>query len=324
MPEGCVNTNGADGVGTKVIIMDAAGMHFDSPRDLLAMGAMDITRYGGLPLVFSNVLDTSTLGEVGSGTFEAAQNLMLGLRHICLAEGYVLFTGETAELPSCVSSENADATLKYNWAGFVVGVYHPDKMIMGETLRPGQVVIALRDDFRSNGFSSVRKALAKEYGPSWYLNHKALSDIRDAATPSVLYDRMLNKAHGWFNPPLFKPKFKMHLIVHLSGGAFKEKLAKDVLQPLGLAADLTDLFTPPPIMEKCAVWRGMTHEERYRSWNGGQGALVVVDPQDVDPFITFANSRGIEAKAAGEIVGGGKDYNVAIMSRFEKGEMVYF
>ena len=74
---------------------------------------------------------------------------------------------------------------------------------------------------------------------------------------------------------------KVHAIIHLSGGAIKEKFAKDILFPKGLSARLDNLWEPPKIMRQCALWRNLSDEEFYETWNGGQGMLIVVDEKDV-------------------------------------------
>ncbi|MDP3043204.1 MAG: hypothetical protein Q8N21_02265 [bacterium] len=323
LPAGCVVTGGMDGIGTKVVVIVAAGNLITTASNVIAMTAMDITRWGGLPLLFMNTFDARSLGKIDSETFRLCQEVMEGLKNIALNHRYVLFTGETAELGKCVGSDNPRAKLMFNWCGAMLGVYHPKKMILGETVKPGQVIIALRDDFRSNGYSSVRKALAIKYGKKWWNNPEAYEDILACASPSVLYDRMLNAAHGWFLNDPFKPPFKMHLIVHLSGGAFESKLGNDMLKPLKLSADLTDLFAPPPIMRKCAEWRGMDSEGCYRTWNGGQGALVVVDKPAAKAFVKFFRHFGMEAQIAGKITEK-KEYTVSIKSKFGDGETLFY
>ena len=321
LPPGCIMTGGMDGIGTKVVIITATGKPRLSASNIIAMTAMDITRYGGLPLLFMNTLDVSSIGEVNSDTFAMFQQLMVGLQGIALEHRYVLYNGETAELGKCVGSENENAKMKYNWTGAMLGVYHPDRIILGNTLKTGQKVIVLRDDFRSNGISSVRKSLAMRYGQSWWDNPEAYGDILAAASPSAQYDRFLNRVHGWFDfqtsGQAWEPLIRMHLICHLSGGAFKSKLGEDLLAPQGLSVALDDLFDPPEIMKKCAEWRGMSDEECYTTWNGGQGALVVVDSSDADKFVQAAAYANIEAKVAGEIIEK-HDFNVGIKSKFGK------
>jgi len=316
LPEGCIETGAVDGIGTKVAVIVASGRVRSSASNVIAMTAMDITRWGGLPLLFMNILDVHSLGEFESGLYRSYEDIMVGLRRICDVHKFVSFTGETAEIGLCVGSEISDSDIKFNWGGVMMGVYHPDKMILGSTLAPGQIIMALQDLFRSNGFSSVRRAFFMKYGPQWWLNPDAMEDIIDAAEGSAQYDRFFNTLHGWFNAPSFKPLVQMHLIVHLSGGAFKSKLAEDILQKSGLSAEITDLFSPLPIMKKCAEWRRMSHEECYETWNGGQGVIAVIDPQDEEFFIGMAEKFGINAKRAGKITKK-KKYNVRIRSMFD-------
>ncbi|EKE15543.1 MAG: Phosphoribosylformylglycinamidine cyclo-ligase [uncultured bacterium] len=315
LPAGCLETAAMDGIGTKVVIIIASGKVMTSASNVIAMTAMDITRWGGLPLLFINIFDARTIGEIGSETFSLCKEVMDGLKAIAHEHKYVLFTGETAELGLCVGSENPNAKLMFNWGGAMLGVYHPDKMILGDTLAPGQVIIALRDDFRSNGISSVRKALAIKYGPKWWDNPEALEDIIACASPSAQYDRLLNTAHGWFNENPLQSLIKMHLVVHLSGGAFESKLGEDILKPLNLSAELDDLFEPPEIMKKCAQWREMSPRECYKTWNGGQGAIVVVDENEVESFLTLAKDFNVETKRVGRITER-KEYTVLIKSKF--------
>jgi phosphoribosylaminoimidazole (AIR) synthetase len=324
LPDGCLTTGAADGIGTKSVIIDAAGNYETAAGNLIAMTAMDITRYGGLPLVFFNILDAKTLGEKNSSTLNAFKKMMVGLASIANEQGYVVLNGETAELGACVGSENAQALTQFNWGGVMLGAYHPNKMILGNTLAPGQIIIALKDNFRSNGISSARKALAIKYGSEWWNNPEAKDDIVQAGAPAKLYDKFLNYLHGWHNPENnFSPIIQMHLIVHLSGGAFESKLGRDMLKPLNLSADLFNLFEPSVIMKSCALWRGMSPTECYKTWNGGQGAIVAVDENNANQFIKIAGEYGIDAQAAG-VITVKKEYTVAIKSQFGDGGMIYY
>ena len=326
LPEGYALTMVVDGVGTKVVPIVASGKLETAASNVIAMTAMDITRYGGLPLVFMNIFDVRGLGELDSETYQMCKDAMLGLQSVAKKNNYVLLGGETAELGVCVGSDDPNAKLMFNWGGMMLGVYHPRKMIYGDTLRPGQTIIALRDDFRSNGISSVRKAFKIRYGDDWFNNPDAMADIIAASTASAQYDRLLNYAHGWVtdkNEAMIDPLIPMHLIVHLSGGAFESKLGSDMLRPQGLSAELDDLFAPPEIMLRCAQWRGLSDEECYRTWNGGQGAIVVIDNHNVGNFLALADNFGLEAKVAGRITEK-RDYTVAIKSKFASGKTIYY
>jgi phosphoribosylformylglycinamidine cyclo-ligase len=320
LPEGFFIEASTDGIGTKGIIIDAAKTHADAAYDLIAMTASDITRYGGVPLVFVNALDIVSVGEDNDEARLAYKSVLDGLGKVAKDSNIVILKGETAQMGVCIGSEIADSKTKLNWTGAMIGAYHKDKMITGETIRPGQIILALKENgFRCNGISSLRKALANKFGEQWWKNPEAKKSIKLAATPSVLYDKYVTTLHGWYNSD-FKPKVKLHAVVHVSGGAIKEKLAKDILFSQGMGADIDDLWDPPKIMKECAQWRGIKDEEFYETWNGGQGMMLIVDEKDAEKCLNLAKDFGIEAKISGKVTNIPK---VKIFSKLSNKEIIY-
>ena len=323
LPDGCYTDLAPDGAGTKPVLIDAAKNYLEAAYGWVAMTCGDITRWGGLPLVLVNNLDVRTLGNTGDTVNDACRMMMASLRFVCIEQGLVMFKGETAELGACVGPDNPNANVTYLWSGVAHGVYHPDTIITGKTVKAGMVVIALKENgFRNNGISSVRKALEMKFGRNYLTSSKAASSVLQAATPAVLYDRFLARMNGWFQPN-FKPIIRAHLIAHLSGGAIRSKFADDILFRKGLSADLNDLWDPPKIMQYCADWRGISDEECYETWNGGQGALVVIEEQDVAHCIEMAATHGIQAKVAGRIESRPGTPRVTIESKFRGDTVVY-
>ena len=301
LPEGYLLESSADGLGTKGILIDAAKMHETAGYDLVAMTATDITRYGGLPLMLINILDIVSVGNDGDAVSSTYKKLLTGLGNAVRESNIVVLKGETAQMGVCIGSEIKDSPTRFNWGATITGVYHKDKMVTGDTLAPGQKVIALQEQgFRCNGISSVRKALAMQYGKEWWTNTDATEDIKAAAAPSLLYDVFINTIHGWYAKD-YKPEFVLHAIVHLSGGGIKEKFGNDLLKSHGLSATLDNLFDPALIMKKCAEWRGLGAEEFYETWNAGQGVLLVVDTEDAERCVKRAEDFGISAQICGEI-----------------------
>lgn len=302
IPKDYLVEGSADGLGTKSILIDAAGMHETAGYDLLAMTATDITRYGGLPLVLINILDLTTVGTEGDEVNTSYKKLLKGLGNAAKESNVVVLKGETAQMGVSIGSEIPNSPTRFNWGATITGVYHKDKMVTGDSLASGQKVIALKEQgFRCNGISSVRKALALRYGPVWWDNIEAKEDVKAAAAPSLLYDVFVNTLHGWYATD-FVPEVKIHAITHLSGGGIKEKFGADLLQPRGFGAVLDNLYDPAPIMERCAQWRGISAHEFYETWNGGQGMLIVVDAADADRCVLRAKDFGIEAQVCGRIV----------------------
>jgi phosphoribosylformylglycinamidine cyclo-ligase len=323
LPEGYFLEASTDGIGTKGILIDAAKTHRLAAFDIMAMTASDITRFGGLPLIFINVFDTVSVGEEGDEVNNTYKSVIRGLGEVAEIESVVLLKGETAQMTESIGSEIKDSKTKINWSGTMIGVYYKEKMITGDDLASGQVVVALKEDgFRCNGISSVRKAFRSHFGDLWWENPEAKESLKLAATPSVLYDPLINTLHGWFAKDL-KPEVPIYAVIHLSGGAIKEKFAKDMLFPRGLSAKLDDLWEPPLIMRQCAEWRGVSDEEFYEMWNGGQGMMLAIDEDKSDYVIKRARDFGISARVAGKITKESKPL-VSINSKLTKGKKIVY
>lgn len=323
LPKGYFIEASTDGIGTKGILIDAAKTHHLAAYDIIAMTASDITRYGGVPLIFLNVFDTTSIGNSGDAVRKTYKSAIEGLGKVAKQEKIVILKGETAQMGNAIGSEITDSRTKLNWSGMMLGAYHKSKMITGKSLAPGQVIIALKENgFRCNGISSIRGALRKKYGKEWWKNPKAKSSIKLAAVPSVLYDSYVNTLHGWFNKK-FKPEINIHAVVHLSGGALREKLANDILFPKKLSAELNNLWDPPTIMKEAALWREINDKEFYEVWNGGQGMLLVVNKEDAPYCIKRAKEFGIQARLAGKITRE-KTPKVTISSKLTKGEKIIY
>lgn len=300
-----------EGTGTKDILATESRGWRNVAYDLFAMTGGDVTRKGGKRVVLSNVLKVRTLGKRGSPTNDAMRELMQGLRDVANEQGVVLLGGETSQLGPIIGSENPAALAKFTWAGFMLGIYKPWSIISGDTLRAGQVIVALGENgFRDNGISLVRKALRVKFGKKWWQNPLAEGRVSAAATPSTLYDKLLEETNGWTRTP----RIPVQLIIHLTGGSFPSKLGKMIF-PKGLSAVLDDLFDPPDVVCECAEWLNLTDEEAYHFWGCGQGALVVLQRTDVERFLALAAAHGIKAKVCGKITKKDKPA-ITIFSKF--------
>ena len=325
LPPDCWFDGGNDGIGTSPVLFVAGGAYRNAASHLIAMTFGDMTRHGRLPLMlFTNQFDVESIGVAESETRIACQEIFYGLAELADRHHFVIYKGETAQMGMCVGSSMPDAHLNFNWSGTVFAAAHPDREITGASLRPGHVLVALREyGFRGCGFSSVREALARGFGSGYWESANAQVAIRAATAPAVLYDTFLTTMNGWFEQH-FQPLVRMHAIVHLSGGSLESKLAGDILFPLGLSADLTDLWPPPEIMRQCALWRGMTSTQAYRTWNGGQGMIVAVeDHVDASRLIAYAATFGIEARICG-VVQDRLPRSLRITSKFNSGLVEYF
>lgn len=322
LPAGCWLDASPDGDGTKPVLVDAASDYVNAARGFVAMTGGDITRWGGLPLILVNNLEVRSLGTNDDSTNAVFRTMMRGLKDVADEERLVLFKGETAELGACIATENKSASAAYLWSGVAIGAYDPARVITGDALKKGMVVMALREyGFRNNGISLARKALRMRYGDDYCSLPEARSAVVLAAAPAVLYDRFLTTMNGW-GQPCTAPQIPIAAIIHVTGGGIVGKFGKDILFPRGLSAELDNLWSPPEIMRYSAEWAEVSDRECYETWHGGQGVLVVVKPQYENTFKILAERCGLLARPAGKITEE-KTPMLTIRSKFRDEMLVY-
>src|SRR5271165_7505218 len=141
-----VLVSSADGVGTKLKVAFALGMHHTVGADLVNHCVNDIAVQGATPLFF---LDYLAIGQLDD---EVAQTVVSGVAEACRANGCALIGGETAQMPGFYSDG------EYDLAGFIVGAVDKDKLITGSKNEPGGVLIGFPSTgLHTNGYSLARK-----------------------------------------------------------------------------------------------------------------------------------------------------------------------
>src|SRR5450631_3709440 len=120
-----VLVSGTDGVGTKLKVAFATGVHDTIGFDLVGMCVNDVITCGARPLFFLDYFATGKL-DVAVG-----ERVIKGIALACKESGCALLGGETAELPGMY----ADG--EYDLAGFSVGVVAKKKIVDGSRVVAG-------------------------------------------------------------------------------------------------------------------------------------------------------------------------------------------
>ncbi|MDB5828953.1 MAG: phosphoribosylaminoimidazole synthetase [Variovorax sp.] len=272
-----VLVSGTDGVGTKLKLAFEWQMHDTVGIDLVAMSVNDVLVQGAEPLFF---LDYFACGKLDVDTAAAVVG---GIALGCELSGCALIGGETAEMPGMYPSG------EYDLAGFAVGVVEKSKILTGQSVKPGDVVLGLASSgVHSNGFSLVRKVIerAEQAGGGGLPATLDGQPFRQAVMqPTRLYVKPVLAALA---------AHPIKALAHITGGGLLENIPR--VLPEGTAAHLkkgswpkTELFA---WLQKVA---GIDDIEMNRTFNNGIGMVVVLDAAE-------AAACGATLRAAGETV----------------------
>jgi len=249
-----VLVSGTDGVGTKLKLAFEWHMHDTVGIDLVAMSVNDVLVQGAEPLFF---LDYFACGKLDVDTAAAVVG---GIAKGCELSGCALIGGETAEMPGMYPAG------EYDLAGFAVGVVEKSKILTGQQVQVGDVVLGLASSgVHSNGFSLVRKCIerAGAHTPAT-LDGQAFRQA--IMQPTRLYVKNVLAALA---------QHPIKALAHITGGGLLENIPR--VLPDGLAAHLqagswpqTELFA---WLQNTA---GIDDTEMNRTFNNGIGMVVVI------------------------------------------------
>lgn len=293
-PENIKLSLSSDGIGTKVEIAERMQDHSTMGFDLVAMVADDAVVRGGVPISLATVLDVNSLSK-DKNAFVYLNQLAEGYANAANVAGITISNGELAELPGRISGYG---DFNYNWGSTLLWASNEDKLIDGSKIKVGASVVLLREKgFRSNGISLLRKVMTTNFGEEWHTQKIEQIELgKEALIPSTIYCKCVVEMIGDLNE---KAKCNVQAVSHITGGGLPEKLGR-VLEKVGLGAELDNLYEPNKLMLKCQKLSSISDEEAYRTWNMGQGMVIITsEPNNV---IEIAKKHNIEAKVGGKII----------------------
>jgi len=227
---------------------------------------------GAEPLFF---LDYFACGKLDVDTAAAVVG---GIAKGCELAGCALIGGETAEMPGMYPAG------EYDLAGFAVGAVEKSRILTGQSVRAGDVVLGLASSgVHSNGFSLVRKCIERAAGQL----PRALDGqpFRQAVmAPTRIYVKSLlaalNQHHG-----------AIRALAHITGGGLTENIPR--VLPAHLAARLTRANWPQSeLFAWLAQTAGIGDAEMNRTFNNGIGMVAVCAPEAFDTVAATLRAHG--------------------------------
>ena len=307
-----VLVSGTDGVGTKLLLAFELNKHDTIGIDVVAMCVNDIVTGGAKPLFF---LDYIACGKLEPEQIEA---IVSGVSEGCVQAGCALVGGETAEMPGMYKDN------EYDIAGFSVGVVEKSRIVTGQEIGVGDVLIGCSSSgAHSNGFSLIRKIIAdanlsldKVYeGLNKTLGEELLTPTRiyvqpilellEGDTNSLFPENELHEDSYYEENFLSRTSEASPIkgMAHITGGGFYENIPR--ILPTGLGAKLRKgSWSIPPIFKFLQEKGNLSDEEMYNVFNMGIGMVLVVDKDVASKRVESLNELGVEASIIGEVIEG--------------------
>jgi phosphoribosylformylglycinamidine cyclo-ligase len=260
-----------DGVGTKMLVADQMEDWTTVGIDCIAMNVNDLYVMNMEPVAFVDYIATDKL------SIEKMAQIGIGLNEGAKQANIDIVGGETASLLGLVNG--------LDLAGTCLGMQKKDRIITGEKIRPGDVIVGVASTgVHSNGLSLARTVVEKYAG--YHQTFKGKKTFGQALlTPTRIYHESLKVAAGC----------TVHGMCHVTGGGL---LNFTRLSSYGFLFDTP--ITPPAIFSWIQKAGDITPVEMYRTFNMGMGYAYVVPKASVAAVLKMVKGAQVVGKVVKE------------------------
>ncbi len=258
-----------DGVGTKMLVADHMQDWSTVGIDCVAMNVNDLYVMNMEPVAFVDYIATDKL------SVEKMAQIGIGLNEGARQANIDIVGGETASLRGLVNG--------LDLAGTCLGMQKKDKIISGDTIRPGDTIIGIPSTgVHSNGLSLARTVVEKYTSYNEQLkNGRTFGE--ELLTPTRIYHESLHVVSAC----------TVHGMCHITGGGL---LNFKRLSPYGFQFNTP--LTPPEIFSWIQESGDIPIVEMFRTFNMGMGYAYVVPEKSVPCIQKMVKG----AKVVGEVV----------------------
>lgn len=266
-----------DGVGTKLLVAEAMGRWETVGIDCVAMNVNDTLCVGAEPIAFVDYVAAHKLDD------RVAAAIGRGLNRGARLANVTIVGGEVALLPELVRGIDV--------SGAALGLVEKRRLITGEQIRPGDVIIGVRSSgIHSNGLTLARRVF-RSSGLSF---HDQLPGSKRRVgdyllEPTQIYVRAIL--------PLLDAH-EIHGLAHITGGGIRKNLLR---LKRGVRFELTEPFPVPRIFRTIQELGRITDHEMYQTFNMGMGFALVAPRRGAG---TLLDALGEDARLVGRVTRG--------------------
>ena len=289
--ENPVLVQSVDGVGTKTIIARMMGKYNTIGIDLLSACTNDIIVMGARPLTFLDYIANDKLKP------EIIEEIVSGMVEACREIDVSLVGGETAEMPDTYLPGEHDLV------GVITGIVEKDKIITGETIQPGDVVLGLPSNgLHTNGYSFARKLFFEIGG---YDVNDTIPELEKSVGLTLLEPHINYTNHVF---AALEVGIDIKGIAHITGGGLVENLPR--ILPDGCGMEIKKGAWPVlPVFDVMQAIGDVDEDEMYRAFNMGIGMVFIVDSSKVER-VKDALKELTEAYEVGVVESGDKNVSI--------------
>src|ERR1035437_901008 len=306
-----VLVSSVDGVGTKLKVAFALDRHDTIGQDLVNHCVNDIAVLGAEPLFFLDYLGTGKLEPRVFG------QIIRGFAKACAENRCALIGGETAQMPGFYRAG------EYDVSGTIVGVVEKSRMLDGNAVRPGDVVIGLASSgLHTNGYSLARKIFFEQMRlkPKTYVPELRNTIGQELLKVHVSYGPLVQTLLKKFNAgPVSrmsrksgsKPSSKgrrdacptIKALAHITGGGFVDNIPR--VLPKGCDVIIRKgTWDVLPIFQLIQAKGGVPEDELYQVFNMGIGMVVIVTADRADEVLKCIRAQKQKAWLIGQVAKG--------------------
>ena len=277
-----------DGVGTKLMVAQMMQKYDTVGIDCMAMNVNDVLCVGARPVAFLDYI------AVQYANADLIDQLMLGLKEGARRAGVAICGGEIAQVREMLASE------REGWGcdlvGMCVGHVPLDRMIVGKSVAPGDVIIGIRSSgIHSNGLTLARQVLFTQnrYTVDTKFEELGRTLGEELLEPTTIYVPEVVEA--------LERSLAITGLAHITSDGLLNLLRLDTAShPVGYEID--QLPPIPPIFSLIQQSGGIPDHEMFQVFNMGIGFCVVVAEADAQSFMDIVKHHGREALRIGRVV----------------------
>lgn len=274
-----------DGVGSKTIIASRMDRYDTIGYDCVAMNVNDVICVGARPFAMVDYLGVHTLDE------RRAEEILRGLGAAAKEAAIAIPGGELAQLPEVIGSDGSGEgdPAAFDLVGTCVGTIHPNKLIIGRAIEPGDVLIGIASSgIHSNGLTLARRVLLDRYSLDTEVEELSRTLGEELLEPTEIYVRAVTS--------LWNAGIETRGLAHITSDGFTNLCRLEA--PVGYSIER--LPDTPPIFSLIREVGGVADEEMYRVFNMGIGFVVIVSERAADDALEQIRSVGYRAEMLGE------------------------